>query len=213
MSTLEYIKNKYNLDFNQESPIEIEGVGRLDLLRWFKELDFKVGVEVGVERGVYSHMICEVNEQVKLYGVDPYEKYEGYSEYHNQAEMDGIWDAMHERLKNLIKEGQFIPIRKRSMDALADFDDESLDFVYIDANHEGKYPYEDLKGWASKVRKGGIIAGHDYVRVRVWNFSVKDAVENYTKENNIHPWFVLGAYGKKPGVVRDRTRSWMIIKE
>lgn len=42
------------------------------------------------------------------------------------------------------------------------FDQESLDWVYIDAGHE----YEDVKSdhWAyyHLVRKGGIISGHDY---------------------------------------------------
>jgi hypothetical protein len=212
MSTLEYLKNKYDLDLSQTSPIEIEGVGRLDLLRWFRELNFKTGVEIGVDRGEYSKLICETNTQIKLYGVDSWLKYPEYHEYHDQAELDSIYEDMKFKLRNYIAEGQYIPIRKKSMDALADFADESLDFVYIDANHEANYPLDDITGWAKKVRIGGIVSGHDYVRVKTLDFTIKDALEKYTKDNNISPWFILGSFKKHTGTVRDRTRSWLFIK-
>jgi len=44
------------------------------------------------------------------------------------------------------------------------FEDESLDFVYIDANHEYKWVSSDIVLWFPKVKKGGWIGGHDYVR-------------------------------------------------
>lgn len=213
MDTLKYLQNKYDLDYNQKSPIEIPGVGRLDLLRWLRELDFTTGVEVGVERGEYSKMICEMNTQMKIWGIDPYLKYDGYSEYSNQAEMDSLYEGMLWKLQNYIKENQYKIIRKKSVDALEDFGDNSLDFVYIDGNHEFDFPLQDIEGWIKKTKRGGIIAGHDYVRVRTWTFTIKDALEKYTKENNIHPWFILGRYQKRRGEVRDRTRSWMIIKQ
>jgi hypothetical protein len=39
---------------------------------------------------------------------------------------------------------------------------ESLDFVYIDADHEYKSVKSDYDAWRDKIRKGGIISGHDY---------------------------------------------------
>jgi hypothetical protein len=211
MSTLEYITKKYNLP-DKGGPIEIPEVGRLDLVRWLRELDFKKGVEIGVEKGVFSKIICEMNTQMTLWGVDPWTKYAEYREY-NPGDLENIHARMLDEMKNYIADDQFIPVRKKSMDALADFEDESLDFVYIDGNHEEDFPYQDIKGWAKKVKKGGIVAGHDYVRVKVWNFTIKDALERYTKEENIDPWFVLGRYQKRRGELRDRTRSWMFIKQ
>ena len=210
---LDYLVKKYGIDLNQKSPIEIKGVGRLDLLRWLREMDFKTGVEIGVEQGRYSELICEMNTQMKLYGVDPYLKYEGYREYKDQAEMDGLYKIMLERMKDNIKNDNFAIIRKKSLDALADFEDESLDFVYIDGNHEFDYPLKDIEGWWKKVKKGGILSGHDYVRVNTWNFTIKDALKEFTIKNKIEPWFILGSYQKKSGVVRDRSRSWLIVKQ
>lgn len=210
--TLEYFKNKYNLDFSQPSPIEIPGVGRLDLIRWVKELDFKIGVEVGVDHANFSKLMVDQNDQLKLYGVDPYLKYIKYREYIDQADMDNVYVSAQLKMKSAVASGRYEFIKKPSMEALKNFADESLDFVYIDGNHEEDFPYQDIKGWAKKVKKGGIIAGHDYVRIKVLNFTIKDALKKYTKENNIHPWFILGWHARQTGVVRDRTRSWCFIK-
>ncbi len=41
--------------------------------------------------------------------------------------------------------------------------DLSLDFVYIDARHDYCGVREDLVAYWSKIRSGGILAGHDYM--------------------------------------------------
>jgi hypothetical protein len=212
-STLDYIINKYNLP-KEGSPIEIPNVGRLDLIRWFRELGFKTGVEIGVDHGDFSKLIIDSNYQLKMYGVDPYLHYwDEYHEYDSQEQMDHIYNRATEKLGNEVKSGRYTFVRKKSMDALADFEDESLDFVYIDGNHEGEFPYLDIKHWMKKVRKGGIVAGHDYVRIKTIDFTIKDALERYTKEENIKTWFVLGRYMVKPREIRDHSRSWVLVKE
>jgi hypothetical protein len=42
------------------------------------------------------------------------------------------------------------------------FEDESLDGVFIDADHSYEAVKMDIQNWMPKVRKGGILAGHDY---------------------------------------------------
>ena len=42
------------------------------------------------------------------------------------------------------------------------FDDESVDFIWIDASHIYPDVIRDIRNWYPKLRKGGIIAGHDY---------------------------------------------------
>ena len=41
-------------------------------------------------------------------------------------------------------------------------DDKSIDFVYIDADHEYESVRKDIAAWHPKIRRGGIISGHDY---------------------------------------------------
>jgi len=68
-------------------------------------------------------------------------------------------------------EKYYIPIRKPSIEAANQFQDHSLDFVFIDASHEYEDVKNDIKAWLPKVKKNGILAGHDY----------------YTGEQNYHP--------------------------
>lgn len=42
------------------------------------------------------------------------------------------------------------------------FPDESLDFVFVDADHRYESVTADLRAWWPKIRPGGAMAGHDY---------------------------------------------------
>lgn len=53
------------------------------------------------------------------------------------------------------------PIEKPSVVAAADFEDESLDFVLIDAGHDYDNVRADVRAWLPKVKPGGVIAGDD----------------------------------------------------
>jgi predicted O-methyltransferase YrrM len=54
-------------------------------------------------------------------------------------------------------------ITKTSDDAVNDFEDESFDFVYIDGIHTYDQVKKDIQNYLPKVKKGGVIGGHDYV--------------------------------------------------
>jgi len=104
-------------------------------------------------------------------------------------------------------------IRKFSVDAAKEIPDGSLDFLYLDANHTLQYVIADLAAWVPKVRKGGIIAGHDFVQRSETDIQchVIDAVTAWTRSYSINPWFVLGTKAEIPGETRDKPRSWMWI--
>lgn len=65
------------------------------------------------------------------------------------------------------------PIRLSSLEAVTLYDDESLDFVFIDAAHDYGNVKADIEAWYKKVKPGCIIAGHDYS----WSEEVKRAVD------------------------------------
>ena len=102
-------------------------------------------------------------------------------------------------------------IEKMSMDALAQFPDNSLDFVYLDGNHQDPYIAQDINEWMKKVKPGGILAGHDYAHIKRVKWGVKEAVEKYAKENKLK-LFILGLDATTDYLVRDGSRSWMFIK-
>lgn len=213
MKTLNYIANKYELFGSQ--PIEIPNVGRNQLASLFCELGFGVGVEVGTETGLYSEVLCKAIPNLNLYCVDAWLAYEGYRETITQEHVDSLRDKAYQRLKSYNVQ----LIKGLSADIVKTFDDDSLDFVYIDANHTYEHVMNDITMWSEKVKSGGIVAGHDYIKKKIiegktsQNNGVVKAVNDYTKMNNIKPWFVLGRKNKLPGEIRDNSRSWMFIKE
>jgi hypothetical protein len=53
------------------------------------------------------------------------------------------------------------PVRKISWEAAGDYEDSSLDLVFIDAEHDYDSVSKDIRSWLPKVKPGGIISGHD----------------------------------------------------
>lgn len=211
MNVLDYVVKKYKIDLATKSPIEIPNVGRNDLAILLPELDFKIGAEVGVECGAYSEILCKANPQMKIYGVDPWLVVKNYLWY-SQEDLDAAYVTAKQRLASY---SNYEIIKDFSMDAIKKITNESLDFVYIDANHEDPYITQDIVEWSKKIRSGGIISGHDYMRPKRNgrnDFHVIRATNKYTQDNNIKPWFILGLNAKVPGLVRDRSRSWFWIK-
>lgn len=209
MDTLKYITEKYNLEIDTNIPVEIPNVGRDNLAEWIHELDFKIGVEVGVATGAYSFVLCSNNPQMELFGIDPFLSYKGYTDYTKKSTFDTL---EKQAIENLSSFTNYKFIKKMSMDAVKDFGDESLDFAYLDANHKAPFIFQDIEIWYKKVRKGGILAGHDFIDIKINEWDVKRAVYKYTKDNNIKPWFVLGRKERNEGEIREKYRSWMIVK-
>lgn len=212
MSTLDYILKKFNIRFGRRTlmPIEIPNLGRDNLATLFAELDFKSGAEIGVETGIYSEILLKNNPKLKLYSIDPWKAYAGFRDHTVQDKLDSLYKEAKTRLAPY----NCKIIRKFSMDAVKDFANNSLDFVYIDANHSFLNIASDIVEWSKKVRLGGIISGHDFVKHKQhMNIHVKQVVIAYTDAYAIKPWFVLGSYEEIPGQIRDNSRSWMWAKQ
>lgn len=53
-------------------------------------------------------------------------------------------------------------VRLDSISASKAYQNNSIDFIFIDADHSYDAVKSDLKNWLPKIKDGGIIAGHDY---------------------------------------------------
>jgi len=203
MQVVKHLQRKYKLDLNQKSPIDLPG-GRRE--RGFgallKELGVKVGAEIGVERGKYAQRLFKTIPGLKLYGIDAWTSYGNYRQRYNQEAQDKLYE--HAKMRLAPYDCKLI--RAYSMDAVKVFDDESLDFVFIDANHEFQHCTNDIAEWSKKVKKGGIVAGHDYAyaKVRGEKMHVKDVIDGWTHAYEINPWFVFRG---------DKGPSWLWVKK
>ena len=195
--------------------VEIPDVGRRQLPGFFKQMGYKVGVEIGVQRGHFTKRLCRVG--LKVYAVDPWKSYHDYKAWKGyQRHQDRIYEIAE---KTLSVFPTCTLVRKKSMEAVRDFKRDSIDFVYIDGHHGFKYVAEDIYEWSKIVRKGGIISGHDYgygkqgPQAGPYVLQVRYVVDAYTEALGIKNWWILGRKVHKTGERRDQWRSWMWIRE
>lgn len=187
-------------------------MGRNNLAELFAELKFTKGAEIGVENGLYSEILCKANPNLHLFCIDPWKAaaYEpGVDGVDEQANFNQRYKAAKERLAPY----RCTIVRKTSMAALKDFADETLDFVYIDGNHDFVNFVNDLHYWRKKVRQGGIVAGHDFATYPFRKYNhVKRALEAYVASYRMIPVFVVGSFAYQEGFIRDKYRSWFWVK-
>jgi predicted O-methyltransferase YrrM len=69
---------------------------------------------------------------------------------------------IYELFKSNMGNRKYRSIRGLSKDIVNDFEDESLDVVFIDLTHTYEEVKQDITFWLPKVKKGGILSGHDY---------------------------------------------------
>lgn len=167
---------------------------RLELAKYFAERGLNTGAEIGVSDGRYSEVLCRSNPKLKLMCID-------------------VWN--NERIFALAKKKLAVYntelIRQSSVEAAKDVADDSLDFVFIDADHNYKSVRNDILAWVPKVKSGGIVSGHDYyVFPYSRNRGVIDAVDEYVSKHNIKLHLTEWDYNAQSR--DDRQPSWFFIK-
>lgn len=105
-----------------------------------------VGVEIGVSGGWYSGQILQHTRLHALYSVDLWPDAEMFS-------------AAVKYLSTFGDRSR--PLRLSSLRAARVFDDRSLDFVYVDADHSYEAVAADIRAYWPKITAGGVLAGHD----------------------------------------------------
>ncbi len=199
---LGYIIDKWDLKHSRFSwnPIMIPNTTRRHLILLYAELGYRKGAEIGVNMGSNALRINRVNPDCKLHCIDPWELYDGMNDFTDAKKREEAYAIARARLDPI---DNIEIIRKYSMDAVEDFVDEFLDFVFIDGNHEWPYVTQDIFYWAQKVKRGGIVSGHDYLTSRREHkhIQVTSVVHGYTEAFGIKPWFVVdkGSFPEHPG--------------
>ena len=160
------------------------------LTNLFKELDFKIGVEIGVRGAPFSQQMGRSMPGLKWFAIDPYDSYGHYAARGGRCSQKAM-DQYYEDAKTALAPYDCTIIREFSDHVVEQFDDESIDFIHIDGNHEFEYAWEDIELWTPKIRPGGIISCHDYVDLWDTRCRVKSVVDQWTAEQKINPWYVI----------------------
>jgi len=176
--------------------IYIGVANRVDITKLCGKLGFTEGAEIGVCKGKYSRVFCWNVPNLHLYCIDTW-----FSDPNDPGDEGVLNESNYAHAKKILNPFNVTFLRSDSMDAVKTFKDESLDFVYIDANHTFDYVMRDIIEWSKKVKIGGIVAGHDYYRLRHANVIL--AVDTYVKAHNQELFLTT----------EDHTPSWFFIKE
>jgi hypothetical protein len=135
---------------------------------------YRTMVEVGVKNGrVFGHILKHC-PNVMVWGIDAWHKRESDGTLGSESYVAWDMDAMEANVHKIARQyvGRAVVIKGDSAGSARMFFDNSADIVFIDADHSEAGVKRDIAAWLPKVRKGGILCGHDIL----WP-SVKAAVE------------------------------------
>jgi hypothetical protein len=175
------------------------GYGREELPAALAGAGLLIGAEIGVQSGQNAERLLIAGVQ-RLYLVDQWSQ-----EAHRFNPQDPH-DVHHDaNLRETIARMRHFPFKVTVIlgpsDGVAKFiNDESLDFVYIDAAHDYHSVSRDLTAWIPKVRKGGWVCGHDLIDNETTG--VKTAVFEAVKRLGVEELFVA----------EEQTPNWHFVR-
>ncbi len=130
-------------------------------LDWLiKKHNVKTMAEVGVRDGRTTFHLLDQNLDLTIYAVD--------------KSIAGFYN-------NKIKEKygrRLIPVEALSVEGANSMSNNSLDLVFIDADHSYEWVKKDIAAYAPKLKNGGLLTGHDIDFPGV-NRAVNEVIKKY----------------------------------
>jgi hypothetical protein len=166
---MEQFDNSMLLELNKGRCSWVAGYGAVAAL--CKEISARRVCEIGVAYGYHAESLLLENELTLYIGVDPYQpNYDPEDSFSRDVEalfsnrqgkpFDILFQTVAHRLNDR-GNGVGTLLRMKSSEAAALFKDGTFDLIYIDGDHRPQAVYDDIHGWFSKVRRGGILCGDD----------------------------------------------------
>jgi hypothetical protein len=136
--------------------------------------------EVGVAEGRYSEEILGWGVP-KLYMIDAWQNMSLFGDANSPQEWH---DTNYRDAKDRVAKygSKAVMLKGLSAEVSRQLEDESLGFVYLDACHTYDAVLEDLNAYFPKLKKGGIMAGHDFLNK---TYGVEQAVKEFISKNNL----------------------------
>jgi len=148
-----------------------------------------VGVEIGSSYGENALDMLKNLSIKKLYLIDPYKPYEEENKVlikHTKG-----YYVIKRRLEMFRDRVKIIPeLSEKAVKSIQN----NLDFVYVDGNHDYKFVKKDIELYWPKLKRGGIMGGHDFLAMHLG--VCKAVIEFITKKHvELHgdgiDWWVI----------------------
>ena len=160
------------------------------------------GAEVGVCKGINATFLWQALKPSKLHLCDIWEERSPDAYLTEEPE---LWYDDHSKLigklfAQEIQDGKVELHKEYGGNFLYGLENDSLDWVYLDSLHDYKTVEIEIENSLYKVKKGGIIMGHDYMsHPQVWRTVVIRAVNNFIQAGKM----------KMIGITIQEYPSWM----
>lgn len=161
-----------------------------------------VGAEIGVCKGLNAIHLWHILKPSKLYLCDVWEERPSDAYLIDNPE---LWYDDHRILvgdlfSEEVANGSVELHREYGGNFLYSLENKSLDWVYIDALHDYESVSIEIEGSLPKLKKGGIIMGHDYMsHPQVWRTGVIRAVNEAIQQGKM----------RMIGITIQQYPSWM----
>lgn len=174
------------------------------------------GAEVGVHVGEMSAQLLQGHFGLHLIMVDRWQR-------RPDDETDPNWYSRPQSffdgaMTKALEATRFAAERRRvthksSVEAAAEVEDGTLDFVFIDADHGYQGCRDDIQAWLLKLKPDGLLCGHDYNRPQWPREGVKRAVDEFAAKHGVvvetdkdNTWFIhLAAASQSEDALAENT--------
>ena len=123
----------------------------------------KVVAEIGVYRGHFAEDVLKRCKDVQEYlMIDPWRNLEDWNKPANES--DEAFEKIYQEAMNrteVAKEKRKV-LRGKTTEVIAQIEDKSLDFAYVDGDHTLKGITIDLINIWPKIKQGGFVGGDDF---------------------------------------------------
>ena len=168
-------------------------------------------VEVGCWKGYSTTFLADCLKRNKsdfeLFAVDLWDEKFFLKRFRYDQELlkkyesikDVYYTAYDANLKKFGVRDVVKDVRGISWEMAGEFEDKSLDFVYLDADHHFRSVINDIERWSAKIKDGGMLAGHDWqikgVRRAVRHFFGRAGFTRDTECSEV--WYVYPVRSKQ----------------
>ena len=124
--------------------------------------NYQIVAEIGVAKGRTCKKILRSCPEIKIYwAIDHWKHYKSGDRFKHYSE--DAWKMTYDGVCGLFQ--WFTNLRVLRLDSLRAaklFPPGYFDIVFIDADHRYEHVRGDTIAWMPKVKKGGLLCGHDY---------------------------------------------------
>ena len=148
-----------------------------------------LAVEIGAYAGQSTQLIYTSGKFDRLVTIDPFvDAYDPTDIPANTYRLSAVRYNLYQRI---VHYRNVLHLNLTSGEACGLFEPNSIDFLYIDGNHQYQHVMDDITHYLPKMKPRGIMAGHDY--------NIFEGVNRAVRER----------FGVPARIFRDS--SWMVI--